>query len=208
MSVSREMPKYQCHKRVYALKIAEILPNPNPDATGRSAATSYGARIVPADPHYGTFEVDANYMNRHSPKAGGYYVVYDDGHASFSPAAAFETGYSPIAVSEREAMLRGIAASCELPLDSDLLSFGAALGALKAGFKVARVGWNGKGQFVYLVPAASYPAQTGAAKAHFGDGAMVPYNAYLALKTVDERVSTWVPSVSDCLAEDWAVVPD
>lgn len=85
-------------------------------------------------------------------------------------------------------------------------SFQGALAALKDGERVARDGWNGKGMFVYLVPAASYPVQTGAAKAHFGEGSMVPYNAYFAIKNVDNTVSTWVPSVNDCLAEDWQVV--
>lgn len=91
-------------------------------------------------------------------------------------------------------------------LDSDRMTFGAALERLKAGVRVARAGWNGKGQFAYLVPAASYPVQTGAAAAHFGEGSLVPYRAYLALKTVDDTVSTWAPSVSDVLAEDWVVV--
>lgn len=86
------------------------------------------------------------------------------------------------------------------------MNFGHALGLIKAGHKVARAGWNGKGMFVYLVPAASYRAQTGAAKAFFGEDAMVPYNAYFAIKNVDDTVSTWVPSVNDCLAEDWTVI--
>lgn len=86
------------------------------------------------------------------------------------------------------------------------LCFAGALGWLKAGARVARAGWNGKGMFAYMVPPASYPVQTGAAKAHFGEGSLVPYNAYFALKGVDETVSTWVPSVSDLLAEDWHVV--
>lgn len=86
------------------------------------------------------------------------------------------------------------------------MNFGAALEAIKAGLRIARTGWNGKGMFVYLVPPASYPVQTGAAKAHFGEGAMVPYNAYMAIKNVDNTVSTWVPSVNDCLATDWGVV--
>lgn len=86
------------------------------------------------------------------------------------------------------------------------MNFGSAVAALKAGSKVARAGWNGKGMFVYLVPAASYPVQTGAAKSYFGDGSMVPYNAYLALKGVDDTVSTWAPSGSDALAEDWGIV--
>ena len=86
------------------------------------------------------------------------------------------------------------------------MNFGDALKELKAGKRVQRAGWNGKGMFVYMVPAASYPVQTGAAKEHFGEGAMVPYNPYFAIKNVDETVSTWVPSVNDCLADDWGVV--
>lgn len=87
------------------------------------------------------------------------------------------------------------------------MTFGDALAALKSGAKVARSGWNGAGMFVYLVPAASYPVQTGAAKSHFGEGSMVPYRAYLALKTAQDDVATWAPSGSDALAEDWAIVP-
>lgn len=86
-----------------------------------------------------------------------------------------------------------------------MIDFGQAVTALKAGKKVARTGWNGKGMFVYYVPAAAYPAQTGVAKAYFGEGALVPYNAYLAIKNVDNAVSTWVPSVNDVLAEDWEI---
>lgn len=101
-----------------------------------------------------------------------------DGYISWSPKEQFEGAYR----------------------ETTGLTFGLAIEALKKGHKVARAGWNGKGMFVYFVPAASYPVQTGAAKSHFGDGAMVPYNAYMALKNVDETVSTWVPSVNDCLA--------
>lgn len=86
------------------------------------------------------------------------------------------------------------------------MNFGAAIDDMKAGHAVSRAGWNGKGMFVYLVPAASYPAQTGVAKAHFGEKAMVPYNPYFAIKSVDGTVSTWVPSINDCLADDWGLV--
>lgn len=86
------------------------------------------------------------------------------------------------------------------------LNFGQALDAIKDGKCIARTGWNGKGMFVYLVPPANYPVQTGAAKEHFGEGAIVPYNAYMAIKNVDGTVSTWVPSVNDCLATDWGLV--
>lgn len=83
------------------------------------------------------------------------------------------------------------------------MDFGWALTKMKLGERVRRKGWNGKDMFVYYVPAASYPVQTGAAKKYFGEGSMVPYNAYMAIKNVDNTVSTWVPSVNDCLEEDW-----
>lgn len=86
------------------------------------------------------------------------------------------------------------------------MNFGDAIKELKLGKRLQRTGWNGKGLFIYFVPAASYPVQTGAAKEHFGEGAMVPYAAYIALKNVDETVSTWAPSINDTLAEDWQVI--
>lgn len=118
----------------------------------------------------------------------GYGVKYADGYTSWSPKEAFEAAYRDI----------------EGPTQA--VTFGDALHMLKLGKKVARAGWNGKGMFVYMVPAASYPAQTGVAKEYFGQDAMVPYQAYLAIKNVNETISTWVPSINDCLAEDWVVL--
>lgn len=86
------------------------------------------------------------------------------------------------------------------------MNFGEAIKALKQGNRVARSGWNGAGMFVYLVPANRYVASTEAAKSFYGEGAMVPYNAYFAIKNVNDTVSTWVPSVNDCLSEDWITV--
>jgi hypothetical protein len=84
------------------------------------------------------------------------------------------------------------------------LNFGQAIEAAKQGKKVARQGWNGKGMFAYIVPAASYPAQTEVAKAEFGD--MVSYREYWALKTAQGDIATWAPSGSDSLSEDWVIL--
>lgn len=129
-----------------------------------------------------------------NPDDAGYLVEYTDGgkpnvpgyegYVSWSPAEQFENAYRPCSA----------------------MTFGLAIEALKLGKRVARAGWNGAGQFVYLVPANSYPAQTGIAKAYFGADAMVPYRAYLALKTAHGDVATWAPSCSDALAEDWQIV--
>jgi hypothetical protein len=40
--------------------------------------------------------VNDYYMHQHRPQTGGYYVVYEDGYESFSPAKAFEKGYVEI----------------------------------------------------------------------------------------------------------------
>lgn len=86
--VSGEMPRYRCHKEVWALKIKEI------GYHGDSVRGTTGGRITPEDAGYEPFEVDGEYMNRHHPEPGGYYVVYEDGYKSFSPAGAFESGYT------------------------------------------------------------------------------------------------------------------
>ena len=85
------------------------------------------------------------------------------------------------------------------------MDFGEAIKKLKNGKPVQRKGWNGKGQFVYYVPAAKYPAMTEVAKL-IAENGNVSYNAYLALKTVQGSVSTWVPSITDLFAEDWIVL--
>jgi len=81
--VQREMPKYRCHKVVHALKIKHVVP-----------ATDGSAAITPEDEGYAPFDVAADYVAKHAPAAGGYYVVYENGYESWSPAEAFEAGYA------------------------------------------------------------------------------------------------------------------
>jgi hypothetical protein len=88
------------------------------------------------------------------------------------------------------------------------MNFGQALAALKAGDLVARKGWNGRGMFLYYVPAASYPANRntlGTLRGVFPDD-MVPYQAYIAMKTAQDTVVPWLASQSDVLADDWRVI--
>lgn len=89
-----EMPRYVSHKKVWALKIKAI--HLDSDARGRDEETDGSAIIVPEDRGYGQFRVSADYIRKHSPQAGGYYVQYQDGYASWSPAEAFEEGYTRI----------------------------------------------------------------------------------------------------------------
>ena len=89
MTASQEMPKYECHKTVWALKIEAIEFEANSAKDGT-------AIIRPSDDGYAPFVVSREYMDKHRPEAGGYYVIYADGYKSFSPAAAFESGYTRV----------------------------------------------------------------------------------------------------------------
>jgi hypothetical protein len=149
------------------------------EAMTRAAYNAFRGWTLPADEN----GADAGYLVEYQD-GGKPNVPGREGYVSWSPKEQFDNAYRPCTA----------------------MTFGLAIEALKRGHRVARAGWNGKGMFVYLVPANTYPAQTGAAKAFFGEGALVPYNAYMALKGVDGRVSTWVPSVTDTLAEDWQIV--
>lgn len=87
------------------------------------------------------------------------------------------------------------------------VGFAIALIALKCGKRVTRQGWNGKGMYLYMVPANRYPPTT---KAGYdiasGPNHDVPYRAYIAMKTVDNDVVPWVASQSDLLMDDWLIL--
>lgn len=89
-------------------------------------------------------------------------------------------------------------------MNDETMDIGQVVKAMKDGKKVARAGWNGKGMFLYYVPANSYPAQTDIAKEAF-NGEPVPYGAYVAMKTAQGNVVPWLASQTDLLAEDWEV---
>ncbi len=75
------LPRYKCHKVVTAFLIAaaEAMSNGRVRLSGVDSAHE----II----------VDADYVDKHRPQIGGYYVRYHDGYQSWSPAAAFEASY-------------------------------------------------------------------------------------------------------------------
>lgn len=90
---SMEMPRYRCHKEVHALKIKAVEFD-SYKARQENRETDGSALLVPDDGTYGPILVDWAYVRKHDPQPGGYYVVYKDGYRSFSPADAFEDGYT------------------------------------------------------------------------------------------------------------------
>ena len=114
----------------------------------------------------------------------GYAVKYDDGYISWSPKAVFEAAYQPL----------------------DALSFGHAVVILKAGGKVARAGWNGKGMFLFLVPGSTFKVNRPPLLGIYPEGTEINYCPHIDMKTADGKVVPWLASQTDVLADDWQVV--
>jgi hypothetical protein len=92
----RELPRYKCHKEVWALKIKGIMLDSDLAKLDDNRETDGSATITPEDEGYAPFKVDRHFVGKHNPIIGGYYVVYKDGYKSFSPADAFEDGYTKL----------------------------------------------------------------------------------------------------------------
>lgn len=91
------------------------------------------------------------------------------------------------------------------------MNFGQAIEALKKGKKVARKGWNGKGMFLWLKPAAIIKAEwckdlmlrTIAER----NGGEIPALGTVCMLTAHgEILSGWLASQTDMLSEDWEEV--
>ena len=109
----------------------------------------------------------------------GYAVKYADGYTSWSPRDVFEAAYR---VTEGPAQF---------------LTFGDAIHFLKAGKRVARHGWNGKGMWLEMQRPDERSKMT------------LPY---LYLSYPNDSVNTpgarvpWLASQTDMLTEDWVVL--
>ena len=82
------------------------------------------------------------------------------------------------------------------------MSFGDALDALKAGKRIARAGWNGKGMWLCLCEfqqdTISFP--------EFGINDPHKKLPWIGMKTADNGFVPWLASQTDMLADDWTVV--
>lgn len=83
MSAQVEIPRYKAHKIVRAAKITELRANGVEGAPDLVLGEIGGIVSMLPDWHA-----------KHTPHVGGYFVLYEDGYQSFSPAKAFEEGYT------------------------------------------------------------------------------------------------------------------
>lgn len=86
------------------------------------------------------------------------------------------------------------------------LNFGQAIEALKAGKRVARTGWNGKGMFLFLVPGSTFQVNRAPLLGIYPEGTTINYLPHIDMKTADEKVVPWLASQTDVLAEDWEII--
>lgn len=130
----------------------------------------------------------------------GFLVEYLDGGQANHPGHAGYISWSP----------KGVFEKAYRPAKG--MSFGMALEALKAGHRVARSGWNGKGMWLVLVP--------GTKDAQLREG--TPYREALNQESCEilphidmwtinaegrrAMLPGWLASQTDMLSEDWLIV--
>jgi hypothetical protein len=78
-----QLPQYRCHKIVGAARIIEA--SVDDDGQGTLLLD------IPGQPL--KHRVTVEWMDIHGPEVGGFFVQYQDGYCSYSPATAFEEGY-------------------------------------------------------------------------------------------------------------------
>lgn len=98
------------------------------------------------------------------------------------------------------------------------MDFGDALRALKAGEKVARAGWNGKGMWLSLsceggslararsIPAQAFWSENNRRYAEDNGGYATVLPCITMKTATGEILMGWLASQTDMLAEDWTIV--
>lgn len=86
------------------------------------------------------------------------------------------------------------------------MDFESALTNLKAGHKVARVGWNGRGMFLFLVPGSTFLVNRPPLLGIYPEGTEIKYHAHIDMKTAQGYVVPWLASQADLLANDWVLL--
>jgi len=82
------------------------------------------------------------------------------------------------------------------------VNFGEAIEALKAGKRVQRSGWNGKGMWIVLLRPGTGPLDS-----EYATDPPLPIDPCLAMRTAPGTLQPgWLASQADILSEDWSVL--
>lgn len=93
------------------------------------------------------------------------------------------------------------------------MNFGQALEKLKAGARIARAGWNGKGMWLAYspgakaLPAANFWAGQNRTYAEQRGGTADVLPCITMKTATGEILMGWLASQTDMLAEDWVEIP-
>ena len=193
------MQKYQSHKVVEAGKIINITQIVSKEIFTYSLHLDgeEGERVM----------VSEGWVSKHNPIVGGYFVQYSDDYQSYSPAEAFEAGYTKSsAMSSREVIREAIIRPGTIMSGGPKRSFGVALHAMRDGKRVAREGWNGKEMFIFLVDGSTFKVNRPPLNKFYEEGTEVNYHPHVDMKTADGNIVPWLCSQTDMLAEDWLII--
>ena len=136
-------------------------------------------------------------------KDTGYLVEYLNGSASNHPDHKGYISWSPTEAFD------------ESYRETEAMTFGIAIEALKLGKLIARTGWNGKELFVFkqvpaLIDHPIVPKMTSTPQ-DFKDRMMarsqkLNYRNQMCIVDAVGNIDSWVPSSSDIFSEDWRIV--
>lgn len=100
--------------------------------------------------------------------------------------------------------------SAKMVAPTDGMTFGQAIEAMKQGKKVARKGWNGKGMYLWLLPATEVKKEwcrDPRLIEAMGERETLPCLGSVRMFTATKEVLTgWLASQTDMLSEDWCIV--
>ena len=88
---------------------------------------------------------------------------------------------------------------------SGFADFGQALRLMKDGWKVARLIWAGRGEFVFLDNGYK-PSITPFMQHDMRYEKPNTFPCFVQKKAINQLRPGWVPSLEDMLAEDWHIV--
>lgn len=137
-----------------------------------------------------------------NPNDAGYLVEYTDGGKPNVPGFAGYISWSP--KEQFEGAYRKTSG----------LTFGLAIEAMKAGKKVARAGWNGKGMWLSLsgplhgrsIAFENFWSRNNSEYARQNGGSATVLPSITMKTATGEILMGWLASQTDMLAEDWTIV--